>query len=355
MSIKERTASLLKELIAIKSVSGSEAQLQNFLEERFRSLGLEVLRQPVGEGRDNLIYLSEGPYLISCHVDTVPPINMRNAFKPVEIEGRIYGRGASDVKGALASLITAVELFREKNPGRELPVSLALVVDEENNSALGSERVVEVLGEDKRCLVLEPTYGRFCTSQNGSLEFRLVVEGQSVHGAEFEKVENPVKVLFRAVEVIEEKLSRPVNILMVKGGSEHYAVPHRCEALLEVKLYRGEKWKDMDAKVKEALKSINSSCRIIYIFEDGEDFIDFRCESMLGVLLDSFRDATGREPVLGTMPSWTDGANYHRAGYECVVFGHGSLKDSHTDRESISLKELEEMVGFFLSLFERLG
>ncbi len=354
MEIRERVKALLKELISIRSISGREESIQRFIEERLKKKGVSLEKQEVERGRYNLLYRGRKPYLISCHVDTVPSLGMRDAFKPKEVNGRIYGRGASDVKGAIASLITAVEVFKELHPEEEIPVSIAFVVDEENNSALGSEKIRERLKEHQFCIVLEPTYGLICTSQYGTLEFSLVVRGESVHGAEFEKTENPVKVLMKILGILEEKLSRPVNVLRIRGGSGHYVVPESCHALMEVKLFRGESWEEVDRRIREILKGIETSCKVDYKLEDAENYIEFRCNGFAEFLGSVYEEANGERPKRGEMPSWTDAANYHNHGYSCVVFGHGSLKESHTDREGISVEELERMTRFFLKLFERL-
>ena len=354
MKIEERATKLLKELISINSVSGKEESIQRFLESKMKHLGLDVKRQEVEGNRFNLLYSGKSPVLISCHVDTVPPIGMKEAFKPKEKGGRIYGRGASDVKGALASLLTAIEVFREKYPQEELPVSLALVVDEENNSALGSEKAKDAFPDCRFCLVLEPTYGVLCTSQSGSLEFSVKIEGEGAHAAEFEKVENPIKVCMYLIDLLESRLNRPVNVISIKGGSRNYTVPKSCYALMEVKVFEEEKWEEIEGKIKECIKGMDTKCKIYYELEDAENFIKFRKSGLLDLLKDVFRESIGEEPDEGIMPSWTDAANYHRAGLSCVVFGYGSLKDSHTERESISIDDLGKMVKFFLGLLERL-
>ncbi|RLJ70918.1 acetylornithine deacetylase/succinyl-diaminopimelate desuccinylase [Hydrogenivirga caldilitoris] len=352
MEVRERVKNLLKELISIRSVSGEEREIQEFIENRLNRVGIKLKRQAVDKDRFNLVYLNDSPYVISCHVDTVPPIDMDGAFEPKETDGRIYGRGASDVKGALSALLTAVELFKEKNQEKELPVSLAFVVDEETNSAIGSQKVVDVLGKDRLCLVLEPTYGALCTAQNGAVEFSLRVEGESAHGAEFEKVENPIRVCMELIYTIENRLSKPVNVLMLHGGDGNYLVPKSCEALLEVKLWAGESWREVEERIREAIKEVRTTCRVHYTLEDAEDFLEFNYEGLLDKLSLAYERALNKKPELGTMPSWTDGANFHRAGYRCVVFGFGSLKDSHTARESIAIDELENMTLLFLELFE---
>ncbi len=349
-----RAVELLKRLVSIRSVSGSEESIQSFIESWLEKRGFRTRRQYVDRKRFNLLYDSGSPYLISCHVDTVPPIGMENPFTPVEVDSRIYGRGSADVKGAIASLLTAVEIFRERYPDEELPVSLAFVVDEENNSALGSERIVELVKDKRCCLILEPVYGMVCTAQMGTLEFSLTVRGESAHASEFEKVENPIKLCFELVRRLESALSRPVNVIMVRGGSEHYTVPEECRMLLEVKVYEGESWQEVERRIVEVVEGTETGCRITYRREDAEEFLSFRCGEFLRLVEEVHEAALGERPLRGVMPSWTDAANYHRAGLSCLIFGYGSLKESHTPREHISVSDLERMTRFFTALFERL-
>ncbi|HIQ31740.1 MAG TPA: M20 family peptidase [Aquifex aeolicus] len=351
MKIRERVKKLLRELVSIKSVSGREKEIQEFLESRLSSLGVEVKRQAVEGDRFNLIHEGEGPYLISCHVDTVPPLGMRDAFRPRELGDRIYGRGASDVKGALACLLVALEIFLRGRSFGKLPLSLAFVVDEERNSAMGSEKAASYFRKPLDCLVLEPTYGELCTSQCGALEFTITVEGEGAHGAEFEKTTNPIRVCASLIDSLERDLGRRINVIYMKGGSNHYVVPKKCTALLELKVFEGERWSELEKRVLSVLRK--SGEKVTYRREDAEDFIRFR-ESELSSLMKRLLLEVKGEAREGTMPSWTDAANYHRAGHRCVVFGPGSLKDSHTERESVSVSELEEVTILFLRLFEEM-
>ncbi len=350
-----KSSELLKKLISIKSPSGMERQIQEFIEGFFAKIGIKLERQEVERDRFNLFFKGKGDVLISCHVDTVPPAGMKGAYRPVERDGRIYGRGASDVKGALASLMVAVETFVKESESTDLPLSLAFVVDEETNSALGSLKMAEVFKGEYRTLVLEPTYGRLCTAQMGALEFTLKVRCPSAHGSEFEKAENPVKVMWEILGTLERELSRKVNVIMLRGGSKLYAVPKECEALLEVKVLKGEDFRSLEEKIKQVLNTLPSGCSAQYRLEDGENFLDLRSEEFADQLEEIYLKANGERPQRGVMPSWTDAANYHRAGHRCVVFGHGSLIDSHTDRESISILELERMERFFLELLRSLS
>ncbi|NPB07088.1 MAG: M20/M25/M40 family metallo-hydrolase [Aquificae bacterium] len=336
---------LLKKLISIPSPSGKEQKVQLFIERFLKNLGFNPVRQPVEDGRFNLLLEGSSDFLVSVHVDTVPPAGFRDAYKPKERDGRIYGRGASDVKGGVAALLSALKRFRGAKP----PFWAAFVVDEERDTALGSEKLLELITRVKRVLVLEPTYGKLCTSQMGTLEFTVTFECPSYHASEFERGKNPAYLLYEFVKRAERELNRPVNLLMLKSGSKLYRVPPKAEALLEVKLFPDEE----PEKVARRLKSLLAGCRAELRVEDAEAYAVFRTDGTLP-LLERVQIKVEGKVVKGVMPSWTDGANYHKAGKECVVFGYGSLADSHTDRESISLDELRRYETFLTELGKEL-
>ena len=351
----EKVNNTICELIRINSTSGKEKEIILWLEDFFERLGIDVKKQRVAGERYNLIHEGKGDFLLSCHVDTVPPAGMKDAFKPKVKNGRIYGRGSSDVKGPLASFLVAVEEFAEKNKTSQLPLSFALVVDEENNSALGSEISAEYFaGKVRKCLVLEPTYGQLCTAQMGSLEFSLMITGRGAHASEFEKVKNPVRTFMEIVRKLEEDLSRKVNILKVKCGRGIYAVPDSCTALLEVKVYEGEEWYEIFKKVRRYAGTDQDGISIRIELEDAENYIDFDSQKEAEWLGDIYKLATGRDPAFGIMPSWTDATNYYRRGIKPVIYGESNLLISHTKEEHIEGESLQKMVNFFIELLKRL-
>ena len=119
MKVKEE----LFNLISIPSHRDFKPILE-YLENRLSYIDFE--RQSVEGKGYNLIHVSpEKPVLINTHVDTVPPITMKNPFTPVEKDEKIYGRGAADTKGLIASLIVALDMFKDAFPNRDIPASLA--------------------------------------------------------------------------------------------------------------------------------------------------------------------------------------------------------------------------------------
>ncbi len=311
--------------------------------------------QPVGKRHLYNIYSisPEKPILINTHVDTVPPINMKNPFSPYEKDGKIYGRGACDTKGLIASLIIALEDFKKNNPDKDIPISIAFTVDEEENTALGSERLVEVLDGITSAVVLEPTYGRICTKQMGSYEFNLRVKLPSAHGSEFEKFKNPSKEAFKIISMIEKELKRPVSIIKFNSGWDHYAVPDRAQLLCEFKVFENELISDIEAKLSDVIDRFEHSIELEV--EDFEEFLSFKKGKMYDLLCRSYEKAVGDKPKEGIMPSWTDASNFHRIGLECLIFGFGNLADCHTDRENISIEELYSMYNVLYNLFSILN
>ena len=307
--------------------------------------------QPVGKRNLYNIYSisPDKPIMINTHVDTVPPINMKNPFSPYEKNGRIYGRGACDTKGLIASLIIALEDFKKNNPGKDIPVSIAFTVDEEENTALGSERLVAVLDGITSVIVLEPTYGRICTKQMGSYEFSLRIKLPSAHGSEFEKFKNPSKEAFRFISMMERELKRPVNIIKFNSGWDYYAVPEEAQLLCEFKVFENELISDIDAKVSDLIDRFEYDIELEV--EDFEEFLSFKKGNIYNLLYRSYEKALGNKPKEGIMPSWTDASNFHKAGLECLIFGFCSLADCHTERESISIEELYSMYHVLYNLF----
>ena len=158
--------SLLKELVAIDSVNptlvpgaAGEGRIADAIARRMRGLGLDVQLQEAAPGRPNVIGVLEGtesgPSLMLCgHTDTVGVEGMTAPFDPVERDGRIYGRGAQDMKGGVAAMIDAARVARARG-FRKGRLIVAAVADEEYAS-LGADALVRAWHADM-AVVTEPT------------------------------------------------------------------------------------------------------------------------------------------------------------------------------------------------------
>jgi succinyl-diaminopimelate desuccinylase len=200
------TLELAIELIRRRSVTPEDAGCQQLLGARLGQLGFACTHLRYGEV-DNLwaVHGSRGPlFVFAGHTDVVPPgpeSAWRNPpFAPRVVDGMLLGRGAADMKGSLAAMITACErlLATRKPDGR---IAFLLTSDEEGPSIDGTRRVVEYLrerGEQIRwCLVGEPSSSLevgdvIKVGRRGSLGAELVVHGVQGHVAYPERACNPI-------------------------------------------------------------------------------------------------------------------------------------------------------------------
>lgn len=201
------TVELCCELIRRSSVTPEDAGCQQLMAERLAACGFEIEYMPFEEVSNLWARRgSEGPLLVFAgHTDVVPPGPLEqwtsNPFEPETREGLLYGRGAADMKGSLAAMVTAVECFVEQHPGHRGSIGFLITSDEEGPSVNGTVKVIEALqarGEQiDYCLVGEPSssvrlgdtvkHGR-----RGSITGLLSVKGVQGHVAYPQLADNPV-------------------------------------------------------------------------------------------------------------------------------------------------------------------
>jgi acetylornithine deacetylase/succinyl-diaminopimelate desuccinylase-like protein len=192
------TARLLRDLVALPSVNPMgrdlpadivlEHRVTDYLEQFFRTLGVPYERQPVAPGRDNLVARLEAPaarrtLLLEAHQDTVPIDHMTVEPFGARIEGgRLYGRGACDIKGGMAAMLAAfARLARERPPGGA-NVILACTVDEEN-TMLGVRELVRRGVRADFAVVAEPTRLNIVHAHKGVVRWHLLTAGRSCHSS----------------------------------------------------------------------------------------------------------------------------------------------------------------------------
>ncbi len=331
----------VRRLIAIPSDQDCTA-IQNYLQERLPFLPWQ--RQYVdkiveGQPQFNLYAVfPERPLIINTHVDTVPALGMPAPFTPKVVNGRVYGRGAVDTKGLIAALVVALDTFYRQH--QEIPVSIAFTVDEENTSAIGSEMFAQLLTPDHFVLVLEPTGGRIGIRQAGSLEFKWHARGKPQHAALFHRAVHPIRLLVELLHRAETALERPINVLLFQGGWEHYATPREAHLLAEVLVRPGERWETLEETLLTLTHQPPFASHVQYQRVDSENPLDFGHHFATEALSRAYEQALGVPPVFDTVPSWTDAANFVKAGASCVIFGFGDLVRAHSDEEYITVEEL---------------
>ena len=164
-----------RELIDIDSTTGREAAAGEYIARTLEGLGYSVTRQPVADGRFNVIAKLDDPVLVfSTHFDCVPPF-----FASREDQGRVYGRGACDAKGTLVAQIAAAERLRAAGDRR---IGLVFVVGEERGS--DGARLANTIANGSKFLINgEPTDNRVGAATRGVYRVRLRATGRAAHSS----------------------------------------------------------------------------------------------------------------------------------------------------------------------------
>ncbi len=221
LSEDSATLGLLKELIARRSLTPDDAGCQELIAKRLEPLGFKIEHLRYGDV-DNLWARrgTQAPlFVFAGHTDVVPtgPLDQwrSDPFTPTLRDGYLYGRGAADMKGGIAAMVTAVERFVKEHPTHSGSIAFLITSDEEGPSINGTVKVVEHLEARKEkmdwCLIGEPTCVKTVgdtikNGRRGSLTGKLIVHGTQGHVAYPHLALNPVHVFARAlVELCAEQ------------------------------------------------------------------------------------------------------------------------------------------------------
>jgi acetylornithine deacetylase ArgE len=371
------TTRLLRDLVALPSVnpmgrplSGPdiyEHRVTAYLEDFFRSLGVPFERQAVAPLRDNIFAWTDAPkasatWIFEAHQDTVPTDNMTIEPFAARIEdGRLYGRGACDIKGGMAAMLAAfARLVRDKPPGAARVV-MACTVDEEF-TFLGVQRLVE--GNLRQrfanlagAIVAEPTQLHIVDAHKGAVRWDLTTTGRSCHSSRPERGVNAIyrmAVLLPHIERYAEELrasrSDPrlgpptLSVGRIDGGTSVNTVPDQCRIEIDRRLLPGE-------KAPSALEHLHDYLRrrvdLSLAFSFSAPWLSAPALSAAGSENVVARLGAAIDHVVGAhqvqaVPYGTDAASLAESGIPAVVFGPGDLGRAHTCDEWVPLKEVEQ-------------
>lgn len=312
---------LTKTLISIPSISGDEQRIASFLAEYLEGIGFAVDVQMAAEARPN-VYARRGDpdVVLSTHTDTVPPyVEFR------EDDEFLYGRGACDTKGIIASMIKACEGLIEKEVN---DFGLLLVVGEEAGS-VGAKVANSIPNRARYLINGEPTESKLALGSKGALRAVLKASGRAAHSAYPEKGESAIEKLLdvlsdlRKVEWPTDKTlgASTMNIGMINGGVAANVIPPNAEAELMLRVVTSNE------SLKRIIESvIDSRVEVEYSFE---------CDPVFTEKLDGFQ--TTVVAFTTDIPALT---NWGKP----LLFGPGSILDAHTAGERISKREMIDAV-----------
>lgn len=215
MDVNSATLKLAEDLINIKSITPDDNGCQDLLLNYLEPLGFKV-EKILSNGVSNFFARlgSQQPLLVFCgHTDVVPPGNERKwktpPFNATVQDGNLYGRGAADMKGALAAMIIGCKRFLQENPNPKGSIGFIITSDEEGDATDGTKKVVEHLQKNNIpvdwCLIGEASSNEqlgdaIKIGRRGSLHGELQVIGKQGHIAYPQLAENPIHRCFKALD-----------------------------------------------------------------------------------------------------------------------------------------------------------
>jgi acetylornithine deacetylase len=341
--------------VAIESVnpdlvaSGSgEGRIAAFVASWMRSAGLSVsVVEPVA-GRPSVVGIARGSgggrsLMLNAHMDTVGAGGMASAFSPVVRDGRVYGRGAYDMKASLAAIMLAARSLA--GGGLRGDVIVCAVADEEVAS-LGTSAVLEQFHADFG-ICCEPTELALCLAHKGFVWLEVETVGVAAHGSRadigVDAIALMAPVLVR-VKDLENTLragrrhpllgTGSIHASLIEGGQEMSTYPSRCVLKVERRTVPGESWKDEIEGARVLLERPPS---------------EVAPDHPLAVAVERAAD----HPTVIGVPYWMDMALMNAAGIPTVAFGP-SGEGAHADVEWVDVATAETCASIYVKVAEEL-
>lgn len=370
------TLDLAAELIRRPSVTPEDGGCQDLLAERLAASGFRLEHLPFGEvsnlwarrGTDRPLFCFAG------HTDVVPPGPRdhwdSDPFTPMVRDGKLFGRGACDMKGEIAAMVTAAEAFVRDHPDHPGSIAFLITSDEEGPSVDGTVRVVETLearGEKiDWCLVGEPSSHErlgdtLKNGRRGSLNGFLTVKGRQGHVAYPHRAVNPLHVLAPSlVELVDEEWDQgnaffpPTTFQIANlntGTGAENVIPGTLTAQFNFRFSTEVTAETLQRRVANILDKGGFDYDLTWRLS-GDPFL-----TPAGALVEAASQAVletlGYRPELSTGGGTSDGRFIAPTGAQVLELGaiNASI---HQVNEHVGVEELEQLAVVYRRILEKL-
>jgi len=383
---REYIQDLLVNLIRIPSVNPPEKEGEKkaalFLIDEMKKLGLKTIYDEIVPGRANATGILKGKkerstLILNGHLDVVPAnadLWNNSPFEPVIQEGKMYGRGTADMKGALAAMLGAVKLVRDiHSENSNCNVILSFVCDEERSN-MGVENFLEKNIKADYAIIGEPTNLEIARAMRGIAVFKIITKGKSGHSS---KPKDSINAVYKMAKVLEklqdycdelekkhhEILPSPTAaVSIIRGGFKENIIPDECEIIVDRRLIPGETEETAYYEITELLNEIK--CK-----DENFDFFIERLKkpfTLPGELPLSncfvkkiehiYRNYfhIDKAPIVGFQAS-CEQTFFLNKGIDTLTIGPGSISQAHVADEYVELEQLFKAAGFYASCIFNLG
>ena len=383
MNVSAASVEMIRKLVGFPTISReSNLELIDFVREYLKPYDADVRLTFNDDKRKANLFATLGPrrdggIVLSGHTDVVPVQGQAwdtDPFTLVECDGKLYGRGTSDMKSFIAVVLVLLPEFVQR--GLKSPLHLAFSYDEEVG-CLGVGRMIADLAaagiKPQSCIVGEPTLMKPVIAHKGKKSYRAAVRGLAAHSAYAPSGVNAVEAAAEAVAYLKRMARRhrdkgpydrgydvahtTVHTGVLRGGTALNIVPHECTFDFEFRHLPG----DNPEKLFEEFKSYVTQTlepEMRTVFKDaGFDIqlmsqipaLDNRAETEVVALAQGL---SGNFET-GKVSYGTEGSQFQRAGISTVICGPGSIEQAHRPNEFVSLGQIAHSEAFLRGLMSR--
>ncbi|RFU66447.1 peptidase [Peribacillus saganii] len=381
----------LQRLVQEPSKRGQEGKAQAIVVEKCRELGLSIDLWEIGddklkshanfhcdrthfEGNPNLAAVKPGKgggksIILNSHIDVVPEGNLKDwhddPFSGIVKDGRVYGRGSTDMKGGTASLLLALESLIANGIDLKGDVIFQSVIEEESGGAGTLATVLRGYKADG-AIIPEPTNMKLFPLQQGSMWFRITVKGKSAHGGTryegVSAIEQAMKVIAELQRLEKARNIRlnhplyknipipiPINIGKFSSGDWPSSVPDVAVIEGRMGIAPIEKVKEAEQDLEECISRLNSEdpwfvAKTVELQWFGARWLPGSLElehPLMEALSKNYTSVLGDNPIIEASPWGTDGGLLSNIGdTPVVVFGPGTTAVAHDANEYIEISKI---------------
>jgi len=384
---------LLQKLVQANSTQGNEQYAQTIVIEKLRKIGLKVeVWEPDGKflathpyfasprkdfkGSPNVVGTLKGTgegrsIILNGHIDVVPEGDHaqwgHQPYSGKVIAGKLYGRGATDMKGGNVSLLLALSAIRALGIPLKGDVIFQSVIEEESGGAGTLAAILKGYKADA-AIIPEPTNMKIFPKQQGSMWFRLTVKGRSAHGGTRYEGVSAIEKAMLVVDHIRELEKRrnerihdplyekipipiPINIGKIEGGDWPSSVADLVKLEGRMGISPDETMNHAKMELETWIKELKNIDQWFNDYPVSLEWFGARwvpgsvdlSHEMIKTLSASYSEVIGKEPVIEASPWGTDGGLLTQVGSTpTIVFGPGVTEKAHFPNEYIEIDKVFE-------------
>lgn len=366
---EEEITNLAQELIKIPSdETAGEKEVCEYLESYLKSLGMKVRLQEVLPNRPNIIAEVIGDevgksIMFNGHVDTVPVGDIKkwsmDPYSAIIKDNKLFGRGSTDMKGAIASMIIAMKFIMNNVEKFNGKIIFTGVMAEET-TGLGTQKIVEENIKADMAVVGEPSDEKIYRAHKGTMWFNLSTYGKLEHSSESNSESNnaiinmmklimEINEISKELETIENNLvGHPsINIGLIDGGTKQNMIADSCRISIDRRTLPEEKTDEILDKLRirlDGLRSLDDRLTFDLEIDTIREAVEVaESEQIVQEVKNALNKVINKNPTISGMKATTDmSILVNQGNIPSVIYGPGFIKQAHTVDEFIEVKRLVE-------------